>query len=296
MTNLKTLIGATAIVALSSVPAVAGHHSDMEAEAKIGDTMGVTADFATFDADNDGSVTFTEFSDYLSTYGYSDADVAAEFTRLSGSTGMITDADFAGFDVEKLNHTKLGGQWHDGHMKTAQADMTDSVTLQSSMGGDFAAYDSNRDGRVDFNEYSKMAKKDGLTMTAAAQRFTKMTQGQPYLDEGTFLSAMSTDPSYYDTTIYRSTVSSTPRTMVLDSSTMAPADPLNPSNPVDVYDDFEPTGTYTDPMKATVDPMYRPSDKVGGDLRQTANPQMDVRPGTVDSDVRYSDIRDADDR
>jgi|GEM_PF-5879613 len=82
---------------------------------------------------------------------------------------------------------------------------------------DFAAYDSNSDGQVSFTEYSKWATKDGLTTTAAAQRFIKMTNGQASLDESSFLIAMSSDPATYDQPIIQGATVSSTNTTVLDS-------------------------------------------------------------------------------
>ena len=184
-------------------------------------------------------------------------------------------------------------------------------TTMTTASADFASYDSNRDGRVDFNEYYKMAKKDGVSSTLAAQRFNKMTSGSYMLDEGSFMTAMSSDATYYDTVPFQSNTTVISNTAVLSDTTMSPADPLNPANPVDVYDDFEQTGKYMDDQgpimesdtftydsgmsgatsmegslpRATVDPGYRPSDKVGGDLTQTDNPMMDVRPATIGTEI-----------
>ena len=164
-----------------------------------------------------------------------------------------------------------------------------TVTTTKTMGingADFAMYDADRDGRVNFGEYYKYAKKDGVSSTLAAQRFNKMTSGTYYLDETGFQTAMSYDGAYYDSLPYQSTTTLSTNTVVLDSTEMSPADPLNADNPVDVYDEFEPTGTYSDPLPAaTVEPGYRFEDQVGGDLTQTDNPLMQVRPQTIGTET-----------
>ena len=225
---------------------------------------------------------------------------------------------------------------------------TETVTQTKTMGyngADFAMYDSDKDGRVSFGEYYKMAKKDGVSSTLAAQRFNKMTSGTYYLDAPTFETAMRFDGTYYDTLPYQSTttlstntavlgttntsvstetstlsndgmvesydydrtetttmplgtmtestdynydsgMSGASSTMTTTTTTQSAIDPLNPANPADVYDEFKPTGEYMDGMpKATVEPGYRFEDQVGGDLTQTDNPMMQVRPKTIGTET-----------
>ena len=130
---------------------------------------------------------------------------------------------------------------------------------------DFAAYDSNSDGQVSFTEYAKWAQKDGLSTTAAAQRFIKMTNGQASLDEGAFLVAMSSDPSYYDQPIVTAATVSAPNTVVL-SDTITDTQTVV-SEPVIA----DPVVTISDPMTETwetpaVEPTITPDTDIDIDL------------------------------
>jgi|GEM_PF-4012202 len=215
-------------------------------------------------------------------------------TLIAGSALAIAAPALAGDGYMKADKMQAG--------TVMQADTTMKTSMVSN--ADFAAYDRNSDARVDFAEYSKWAKKEGLSTTAAAQRFTKMTQGQAYLDEGTFLSAMSLGNTYYDTMTYdgvRNGATYIGNTAVLGTSVDSNGNVILPQSDADTTiatgalmtdtDVNMQMGTTVNTLpSATVDPMYRPADKVGGDLTQTNNPMMDVRPTTID-DETYIDAR-----
>ena len=174
-----------------------------------------------------------------------------------------------------------------------------SMTKMSNT-AEFTSYDANNDGRVDFAEYSKWAKKDGLSTTAAAQRFVKMSGGNSYLDRGSFDTAMTLGASYYDTQPYMGRTSIGGATyigntavlgqsvdsngnIILPRSNSATTSTITNSSYSSGLNSYSGTMSTGSLPRATVDPMYRPEDKVGGDLTQTRNPIMDVRPDTVNT-------------
>lgn len=68
---------------------------------------------------------------------------------------------------------------------TASAVMALSVPLAVAQmyPTDFAALDADKNGQVSFAEYSKVVKTRGLTMTAAAQQFTRISAGDAVITE-----------------------------------------------------------------------------------------------------------------
>ena len=202
-----------------------------------------------------------------------------------------------------------------------------TMTTTTSADMDFAAYDMNSDGSVDFKEFSKHAKKKGMTTTQAAQVFTKMTNGQATLDQGTFMTAMAFGPDYY-----LSNVTTRPNTAVLSSTSTSysinPDAGLNSVSPLTdapspmvldgeaTYPDFETTGEYSQPLgsstttytgtgtystgampSATIEPMYRPEDKVLGDRTMTPATNMQTQDynkkfkSDAEIDTTYSNMR-----
>ena len=209
-----------------------------------------------------------------------------------------------------------------------------TVTTTKTMGvngADFAMYDTDRDGRVNFGEYYKYAKKDGVSSTLAAQRFNKMTSGTYYLDETGFQTAMSYDGAYYDSLPYQSTTTLSTNTAVLgatSSGTITETSTISNDGMIESYD-YDRTETMNSPLgttiestdynydsdmsgassslsttttitdttvtddvdievglpNATVEPGYRFEDQVGGDLTQTDNPLMQVRPQTIGTET-----------
>lgn len=291
MTTLKTAMICSAVAALAAAPALANPLVDSDDR---------NARVEMLDGNNDGQVSYNEFSNYAKTYGMSDADISSEFTRLSNGSSTISDADFASRNVENFMHTKFGGQWHSGHSQNASSQNMSKAGIKTAgtyagtsyaeqnyasvpmsegtLDSGFDDYDADRDGRLTFAEYSKMTRKAGVTPTMAAQRFVKMSRGQGTLDRTSFDSALAQGDMLFDRPLVDN-VTYSPNTAVLGAGTayQRPA-----------YSSTRSITNSTGAPRATVQPMYRPSDRVGGDLTQTDNPMMDVRPGTVNGAISDS--------
>ena len=170
-----------------------------------------SADFDAMDTSADGQIDFTEFSNYLEReYGYSAADSAKEYVRLSGDTGVITDRTFAGTSFKKMDHTHLSsGEFHQGTGNTMSASSSTTMTSSQPMAvmgstttnyGRFTDYDMNGDDQVDFNEYSKARSKAGIKSTRAAQEFIRVSNGNGMFSQSDFDMAVSTgamERNYY---------------------------------------------------------------------------------------------------
>ena len=168
-----------------------------------------SAMFDSMDTDRNRTVDFTEFSGYLETnYGFDSSSAAKEYVRLSDENGVITDMSFAGMDVKNLPHKHLdNGTTHNGFgQQSASNSMNSSTTMQQNtavMGatttssgfdyGDFSQYDSNRDGSVDFREYSDYRSKSGTSMTRAAQEFIRFSNGNSRFTQSDFDNARFSD-------------------------------------------------------------------------------------------------------
>ena len=215
ITPTATALLLTAATAMGASADGHGDHHMMKAkksaEMSQGMSPAASADFDAMDTSADGRIDFTEFSNYLEReYGYSAADSAKEYVRLSGDTGVITDRTFAGTSFKKMDHTHLAsGEFHKGTDSTLSAS---SLTTRSSsqptavMGttttsyGRFGDYDMNGDGQVSFSEYSKARSKAGIKSTRAAQEFIRVSNGNGMFTQSDFDMAVSTgamERNYY---------------------------------------------------------------------------------------------------
>ena len=197
-TILTTAASAALIAVLGTSPAYAG---DMKAK-----------HFSKVDANADAKVDFTEFYNYVSKYGASDTDAAQEFVRLAGEDNLISQDGFAAFDKANLK-AKHAGSMHSSSEVTVdtsyQTANSGTITTFSndqmvvlgttSVSGDFASYDANSDGMVNYKEYAKVASKDGVSKTAAAREFIQISGGQTQFDENAFNMVQYTSAPSYDT-------------------------------------------------------------------------------------------------
>ena len=88
MKKALTLIDATAMFA---APAYAGNHSSMSSHSNM-DSM--STDFSHYDADNNGEVTFKEFSKHAKAMNMSTTKAAQLFTKMSGGSPTLTQSNF----------------------------------------------------------------------------------------------------------------------------------------------------------------------------------------------------------
>ena len=217
---MKSFTTTAAAALLAAAAAMTAHADDHDNDARMNAKMGsapMTAmtnedHFDGMDTNRDAQIDFTEFSNYMErNYKMSASDSAKEYVRLtSGENNVITDRSFAGLDIINLPHKHLdSGVVHQGTMTSntsvsidqPTAVMSRTVTVSPMTGepmmranyGVFADYDMNRDGRVDFKEYSKYRSKTGIRTTQAAQEFIRFSDGQAYFDETGFTIAVNED-------------------------------------------------------------------------------------------------------
>lgn len=159
MTYFKFAATATALTAMLSTSAFAGNMKS----------------FTALDANADGSVDFTEFYNAYQGKSWSDTDIAVKFQKFTNGNDSFTEADY----------------------KTAaildSAVTTQPVSMTSEVSSEFSAYDANSDGQVNFKEYAKASKKKGITSTAAAQQFIRISDGRQTFNASQFDLAMMTD-------------------------------------------------------------------------------------------------------
>lgn len=206
---MKPLTITTAAIALlTATTAVANHHGEMKHEKPAG--------MAEIDLNNDGRIDFTEFSNHFEKkHGWSAAESAEEFVRLAGDSGTMDETALAmvrmgdrmksdgmkkSMSEKKMSDTSMDDRMMDrsGTSRTMTATTTNMGSMKTmnpmmtSDYGRFSDYDSNNDGRVTFAEYSKYRKKSNVSMTAAAQEFMRVSNGQRNFDEARFNTSVST--------------------------------------------------------------------------------------------------------
>lgn len=69
--------------------------------------------------------------------------------------------------------------------------LTAASAIAQSYPSDFAALDADNNGQVSFAEYSAVTKASGLTTTAAAQQFTRISAGDAIITEDEFNLALA---------------------------------------------------------------------------------------------------------
>ena len=74
-------------------------------------------------------------------------------------------------------------------MKTTLSAIAIFAISGPALAADFAAWDTNADGQVSFDEYKTVSIAEGKTVTLAAQEFTRMAQGDAVLTQDEFFLA-----------------------------------------------------------------------------------------------------------
>ena len=263
MTRLKAAaFFCSASFACGAMPALADGHMDGK--------MTVNANFQAADVDADGRVTREEFVSYAARSGLDAGMAEAEYQRRVGSNAFLSSDAFGDFDPVRIARGP--------------------EPLRTRMGGDFARYDADGDGRVSFREFNTVARTQGMTSTQAAQRFVKMAGGRSYLDResfgaGSFGARMSADPSVYDGAGIRSRIDSARldpngRTVTRGGVSVNVPDMDDPTIAGRTSTErgfvFERDYTSTGEPKATVDRQFQPERQRLGDLDSTPSPRMQV--------------------
>jgi Ca2+-binding EF-hand superfamily protein len=172
MTHIKKIMMATAASTLLAGQALAGD----------------ARSFTQIDADASGDVTFTEFYNAYQGKGMSDVDLAMKFSKMTDGKATFTADDY-----QMAKSAWSQDAWRQDTGSTAMISAA-SVDSRAAASGNFSDYDANADGMVSFAEYSKAARKmNGLSATAAAQQFIRITEGGQSFDRSQFDIAMMTN-------------------------------------------------------------------------------------------------------
>jgi len=255
--NSTALLTVLALAVAS--PALAG---DMQAE-KTAMTHDAPA-FAQLDTNNDAKIDFTEFSNYVSQYGYTDVEAAQEFTRLANSESVITDQAYASMDMSQMKKGNSHAQYegvsatqayttantnYDSGAITSYRNDQMVVLGRTSVSGDFSSYDANRDGLVNFKEYDKAAQKNGVSSTAAAREFIQISNGQPQFDENAFNMIQYTSAPNYQPT----------QEQYISDTYVEQPTPAYTGETTTSYESESTSGAYTEPtyQEETL-PVYEP--------------------------------------
>lgn len=229
----------------------------MAAPALAGDMTG--NHFTKVDANADAQVDFTEFYNYVSQYGYSDADAAQEFVRLAGPDNMITSDGFAGYDASAMKD-KYAASEQPAYDTTSQTSYQSAETSsqqpatvmtyrndqmvvlgRTSVSGDFASYDANSDGLVNYKEYAKIATNNGVSNTAAAREFIQISGGQAQFDENAFNMIQYTSAPVYQSD----------QGQYQQDDYVAPTTPEYTGETTTSYESDATSGAYTEPATPT---------------------------------------------
>lgn len=232
MTYLKPILAASALTLALATPAHANHHGGQkhmknkdhaslsQAEMPMGKRLDdARAVFTAMDTDNSGMVNFTEFYDMAERRGLDTQAAAIMFSKITnGESEFNADSFAASGQLNVLTKPQKSSQSSakiavDGiAMTSGGADM--NTTIVGRLNTDFANYDLNNNGSVDFGEFWIKAKSLGVTQTRAASEFIRISDGQASFDQSRYQNAIQTDS--FDRQVYKA--SYTDPTMVYNKT------------------------------------------------------------------------------
>lgn len=268
----RNTVALTAIATLlTAAPAFAGDEAKSD--------MSQQEVFMEIDTNSDNQLTFTEFANFSESHGMSTSVAAQEFSRLAGQDTTINMDGFADFDMANLkgrNMTASGSVETYENQPEAVLNRTLTASPETSgmmraEYGEFSRIDADSDGTVNFDEYHKFRKSQGLSSaTKAAQEFTKLSNDQVTLTANQYQTAMSKD------------VLNTPRYELSSGSQAAVS--ASTAMDSDMRDDKRTADDYPlDNNPAGLNQMNNPDEMSNmtnsgaeTDLDKTSNPQMKV--------------------
>ncbi|MDB2437766.1 hypothetical protein N9W89_03550 [Hellea sp.] len=233
MTHFKTTVAVAALTALVSTAAVAGEANS----------------FTKMDANANGSVDFTEFYNAHQAKGMNDTDIAIKFSKLAGAENSFNAETYN--SMAKMMHKDTSMAKKSVMSADKYTESTSFMTADSGFmtapAASFASFDANADGQVSFKEYAKMVGKDGVTSTAAAQQFIRISEGQKSFDASQFDLAMATNA------VSRPVYASGPNEFLSSENFITPTNVVQPMSDTTVVDSITITSSSDIPNEVFVE-------------------------------------------